>query len=77
MAEIKQLALFNDLKFGIEKDFWRQDGNTAHITEWTDEHEVETLEDVQGLGERQKVVLRELGGEDGENRVRQLTGLWF
>ena len=29
-------------------------------------HAVEALEDVQGLGEMQKVVLRELGGEDGE-----------
>lgn len=29
-------------------------------------HAVEALEDVQSLGEMQKVVLRELGGEDGE-----------
>ena len=29
-------------------------------------HAIEALEDVQGLGEMQKIVLRELGGKDGE-----------
>ena len=37
-------------------------------------HAVEALEDVQGLGEMQKVVLRELGGKDGEVGVLILIG---
>ena len=37
-------------------------------------HAVEALEDVQGLGEMQKVVLRELGGEDGEVGILILIG---
>ena len=37
-------------------------------------HAIETLEDVQSLGEMQKVVLRELGGEDGEVGILILIG---
>ena len=37
-------------------------------------HAVEALENVQGLGEMQEVVLREFGGEDGEVGVLILIG---
>ena len=37
-------------------------------------HAVEALEDVQGLGEMQKVVLAELGGKDGEAGILILIG---